>query len=484
MHLIAGIFAPSIGAQSIFAQSIRAQSIVAQLQQFVLPDFSPAYLQAELKPLWQTIEIAAGGMLFALSIGLLLGVVIGARLPGWRLPYALLTALRSIPDLTLAIVCVVLVGIGPGAGMLAIALYYCAVTGKTSGDLLASADAAPVEALAGTGAGRIAVALYGLLPLRLSDVMSYGAYDFECAVRAAVIVGAVGAGGIGAELAGTINTLDYHRTATLVLLLVLFIAVLDKMAWLVRKHPRLLLGLVALGLYSAWDLWPGMFAASHTAEVLRRMWPPRLLPEQLHAVPGLIGETLLIAIAGTAVAIVLAVPLGALAARNIAPVYITFPVRRLLELMRAIPEVIWGLLLVCAAIIGPRAGILALGLHGMGVFGRLFSESMENVRPEPVWALAATGAGQVAVTIYSIMPLAFPPMLIQMLFRLEWNIRAAAVVGMIGAGGLGQALYNAQQLFFYDQMLAYVLITLGLVILTDLVAASLRRHWHVAEAQT
>src|SRR5262249_22637626 len=273
--------------------------IFAQLRQFLSPDLSPSYLYAELKPLWQTIEIAAGGMLFALSVGLLMAIVIGAHLPGWRFLYAALIALRSIPDLTLAILCVVLVGIGPGAGMLAIALYYCAVTGKTSGDLVASADQAPVEALVGTGAGRVPVAFYGLLPLRLNDVMSYGAYDFECAIRAAVIVGAVGAGGIGAELAGTISTLDYHRTTTLVLLLVLFIAVLDKLAWFVRKHPRLLLGLLALGAYSTWDLWPRMFTASHAAQVLQRMWAPRLTPEQLHALPGLIGETLLIAVAGT-----------------------------------------------------------------------------------------------------------------------------------------------------------------------------------------
>jgi len=453
-----------------------------QIVHLPAPQLWLSYLRAELQPLWQTVEIAAGGMLFALSLGLLMGIVIGARMAGWRLLYAVLIALRSIPDLTLAIICVVLVGLGPGTGMLAIALYYCAVTGKTSGDLLASADRATVEALTGTGAGRIGVAFYGQLPLRLGDLMSYGAYDFECAIRAAVIVGAVGAGGLGAELAGTINALDYQRTAALVLLLVLLIAAFDKLAWFVRKQPRLLLGLIVLGVYSAWDLWPRMFAAAHTADVLRRMWAPRLTVEQVYALPVLIGETLLIAIAGTALAIVFAIPLGALAARNVAPAYINFPVRRLLELLRAIPEVIWGLLLVCVAVIGPAAGILALGLHGVGVFGRLFSEAMENVLPEPVWALSATGASEISVASYAVLPLAFPPMLIQMLFRFEWNLRAATVVGVIGAGGLGQALYNAQQLFFYDQMLAYLLVILVLVILVDLAAAFVRRRWHVAEA--
>src|SRR5437764_2470537 len=338
-------------------------SFFAQLRQFFPPDLSPSYLRAELAPVWQTAEIAAGGMLFALSFGLLLALIIGARLPGSRALYALLVAVRSIPDLTLAILCVVLVGLGPGAGLVAIATYYGAAMGKVAGDLFVSADPGPVESLSSTGAGRFTVAFYGLMPLRLKDLMTYGAYDIECAMRAAVIVGAVGAGGIGTELIGSINALDYQRTTTLVLLLILLIAVFDKLAWLVRRYPRLLVAFVVLGLYSAWDLRPRMFAFSHTVEVLRRMWPPQLSPEQIHALPRLAGETLLVAFAGTAMAMVFAFPLGAAAARNLSPAVIHAPVRRLLEMLRAIPEVVWGLLFISAGVMGPRAGVIALALH-------------------------------------------------------------------------------------------------------------------------
>jgi phosphonate transport system permease protein len=459
------------------------ESFLSQLRQFLPPDLSPSYIWAERAPLLQTVEIAAAGMFFALTIGLLLALIIGARLPGSRLLYSSLVALRSIPDLTLAILCVVIVGIGPGAGMLAIALYYGAAMGKVCGDLFVSADPGPVESLSATGASPFTVAFYGLLPLRLKDLLTYGAYDFECAMRAAVIVGAVGAGGIGTELVGTINGTEYHRATTLILLLVALVAIFDLLASLVRKYPVLLLAFAAGGLLSAWDCRPQRFAVLHTLRVLGGMWPPHLTPEQIHDLPQLISETLLIAFAGTALAIAFAFPLGAAAARNLSPMVLHVPVRRFLELLRAIPEVVWGLLLVSTAVIGPRAGILALALHSTGVFGKLYAESIENVTPEPVMALAATGGPRIAIASFGLWPLAFPPMAIHTLFRFEWNIRAATIVGMIGAGGIGSALYNAQQLFFYDQMLAYVLITCALVIVIDIGNSELRKRWKVTEGR-
>jgi phosphonate transport system permease protein len=217
--------------------------------------------------------------------------------------------------------------------------------------------------------------------------------------------------------------------------------------------------------------------------MLAQMWPPHLAPEQVSGLPRLLGETLLIAFGGTALAVLLAYPLGLAAARNLAPVFVHVPARRFLELLRAIPEVVWGLLLVCLAVIGPQAGILALALHSTGVFGKLYAESIENVTTEPVMALAATGGPRMAVAGFGLLPLAFPPMAIHTLFRFEWNTRAATIVGMIGAGGIGSALYNAQQLFFYDQMLAYVLITCVLVIVIDLANSELRKHWKVTEGR-
>ena len=460
------------------------ESFFSMLKQFFPLDLSPGYLGALLKePVPQTLEMAAGAMLFAGTAGLLAALYIGARLPGWRVLYGLLASVRAIPDLTMAILFVVVVGIGPPSGMLALATFYAAAMGKVFADLFVSADPEPVEALHATGARPLVVALYGLLPLRSKDLLTYGSYEFESKVRACVIVGAVGAGGLAGELMGTINELQYQRTATVITVLVILVALIDRIAWLVRRYPPLLLAFLPLGMISAWINRPQMFALSHTLAVIRSMLPPQLGQEEIRELPRLIGETLFIAFGGTGLAVLLAIPLGTAAARNVAPAIVYAPVRRLLEVMRAIPDVVWGLLLVTTAVMGPRAGLLAIGLHSTGVFGKLYAESIENVQPEPVMALAATGAPRIALAGFGLLPLAFPPMAVHTLFRFEWNMRAATIMGIIGAGGIGQALFNAQQLFFYNKMVAYVIITWALVLLMDLANSELRRRWKIAEGR-
>jgi phosphonate transport system permease protein len=457
------------------------ESTLSLLRQFFPPDLSISYIRAEIPPLFETLEIAAGAMFLALIIGLLFSLIIGARLPGSRALYALLTSFRSIPDLTLAILCVVLVGLGPAAGTLALTLFYSAAMGKIFADLFSSADPGPIEALLATGATRSMVAFYGLLPLRLKDLLTYGGYEFESAIRASVIVGAVGAGGIGTELVGSLNMTDYHRATTLIIMLVALIASVDLLGRYVRRQPRLLLVLAAFGAAAAWHHWPHLIVVAHALKTFRTMVPPQLPPEALRQLPTLIGETLLIALGGTFLAVICALPLGVAAARNISPFFISFPVRRVLETLRAVPEIVWGLILVGVAGLGPRVGILALGLHSAGSLGKLYAESLENVAAEPVIAMASTGGSTLSIAGFAVLPLAFAPMTIHTLFRFEWNMRAATIVGMIGAGAIGGALFNAQQLFFYRQMMAYVLITWAMIMITDAANVRLRKYWRVSE---
>ena len=389
---------------------------------FFPPNLSPSYLSALIVPLLQTVGMAAGGMLVACVVGLPLAMLIGAQIRGARALYAVLSVVRAIPDLTLAILCVVVVGIGPAAGMLALAIFYTAMIGKVFADLFLAADWRPVEALRTTGATRMMVAFYGLLPITISNLVSMGCYSFECAVRAAVIVGAVGGGGLGAELVGTIAGFDYPRATTLILLLIVLVSLLDSLSWVLRRHPRAILLLLPFGVAALWTWRPETVTLRHAAETIGGMFPPALALSAISQLPRLLMETVFIASAGTLFAAVLALPLALIAARNLVPMPIATVTRVLLETLRAVPEVIWGLVLVTVIGVGPKAGVVAL----------------------------ASG-----------------PMAIHTLFRMEWNLRAATVLGMIGAGGIGQALYNAQQLFFYDQMMAYVLITWAIVMLSD-----------------
>ncbi|MBV8299859.1 MAG: ABC transporter permease subunit [Candidatus Eremiobacteraeota bacterium] len=168
------------------------------------------------------------------------------------------------------------------------------------------------------------------------------------------------------------------------------------------------------------------------------------------------------------------------AARRLAPLGVVIAIRRALDVVRAIPELVFGLMPVVTVGIGPLAGALALGIHSAGVLGKLYAESFENVPRAPVDALAATGARALPIVAFGFVPLALGPLVVHTLFRLEWNVRAATVVGLIGAGGIGQALFQAQQLFFYKEMLAYVLVTWALVALADWLGERLRLRlgWH------
>ncbi len=451
---------------------------------FFPPNLSLSYLTALVVPLLQTVGMASGGMLIACVVGLPIAMLIGANVRGARALYGLLSGVRAIPDLTLAILCVVIVGIGPAAGMLALAIFYAAMIGKVFADLFLAADWRPLEALRTTGATRMMVAFYGLLPITVTNLVSMGCYSFECAVRAAVIVGAVGGGGIGAELVGTISAFDYRRATTLILLLVVLVSALDSLSWLLRRHPRMIVLSIPFGIAALWIYRPEMATLRHAAATIGAMFPPALPLHALDRLPRLLLETVFIAGAGTVLAAVLAVPLALISSRNLVAASVAAAIRVLLETLRAVPEVIWGLVLVTLVGIGPIAGVVALGLHSAGVLGKLYAESCENVRRQPVQALEATGASRLAVACYAILPLASGPMAIHTLFRLEWNLRAATVVGMIGAGGIGQALYDAQQLFFYDQMMAYVLVTWAIVMLSDALSDWTRRRlrWTTALA--
>ena len=141
-----------------------------------------------------------------------------------------LAAIRAVPDLTLAILCVILFGIGPGAGLLALAIYYTAVVTKIFADIVRTAPRGPLYALGSTGASRIQMALFGVIPLKRTDLLSYGSYEFESALRASIVVGAVGGGGLGGELVGSLAAFDFPRVTTQILLLVAVVAILDQVA--------------------------------------------------------------------------------------------------------------------------------------------------------------------------------------------------------------------------------------------------------------
>jgi phosphonate transport system permease protein len=188
-------------------------------------------------------------------------------------------------------------------------------------------------------------------------------------------------------------------------------------------------------------------------------------------------ETLAMSALGTLLAVVLGLALALPASKTHAqdPARWRGPARLLLNALRSTPELVWAALLLIAAGLGPFAGTLALGLHTSGVLGRLFAESIENAAPGPAFALRVRGVSSMRVFWYATLPQVLPQLLSYSLYRWENNIRAAAVLGVVGAGGLGQMLAFHMGLFQMAETSTVLLAMLVLVALVDALSYAVRK---------
>ena len=185
--------------------------------------------------------------------------------------------------------------------------------------------------------------------------------------------------------------------------------------------------------------------------------------------------TLQIALWGTALAGVSAIPLSLLAASNITPVWVHPPIRRFMDACRAINEMVFAMLFVVAVGLGPVAGVLALWVHTAGILAKLFSEAVEAIDPQPIDGIRSTGASSLHEIVYGIIPQVMPLWVSFTLYRFESNVRSATVVGMVGAGGIGVILWEIIRGFQYAETCAVMIIIVLTVSLIDLVSARIRK---------
>lgn len=187
--------------------------------------------------------------------------------------------------------------------------------------------------------------------------------------------------------------------------------------------------------------------------------------------------TVHIALWGTLLAVLAAVPMGLLCSANIAPPWLHQPVRRLMDACRAINEMVFAMLFIVAVGLGPFAGVLALAVHTTGTLAKLFSEAVEAIDPRPVEGIRATGAHKLVEIVYGVLPQVMPLWLSFTLYRFESNVRSASVVGMVGAGGIGVVLFEVIRGFQYAQTCAVLIILVVTVSLIDLLSARLRQRF-------
>lgn len=206
---------------------------------------------------------------------------------------------------------------------------------------------------------------------------------------------------------------------------------------------------------------------SFEPSALNRVWVPGILPFVI--------ETLQMAIVGTLLALFMAIPFGLLAARNTSPHPVVYQITRLvMNANRAVPELIFALIFVAAVGLGPFTGVLALGIASVGSLGRLYSEAIEQIDPQQVLAVRATGASPLHVFAYSVVPQVLPLMATYSLGYFEHNVRAATILGVVGAGGVGLRLNQYIGLFQFRELMGAVIVLVIAVTIIDRLSARVR----------
>lgn len=246
-----------------------------------------------------------------------------------------------------------------------------------------------------------------------------------------------------------------------------------------RKGSTLVLAILAV---SATALWitgffdPQRFLESGPAiaQLSSEMVPPDFGRWQRWLRPLL--DTLAMSIAGTALAAVFSLPLALLAAPNTTPNSAVYHASRtVLAFLRSVPEIILGVLFVAAVGFGALPGVLALGLHSVGMVGKFYAEAIEHVDPKPLEAARAAGATPMQVIVHAVLPQVLPQLTDVTVYRWEYHFRASTVLGIVGAGGIGFELMAALRLLAYDQVSAILLTILACVVVVDAIGAFLRR---------
>ncbi len=186
-------------------------------------------------------------------------------------------------------------------------------------------------------------------------------------------------------------------------------------------------------------------------------------------------ETLQIAVWGTFLSIILAVPISFLCSRNIAPAWVVQPMRGFIALLRAFPDIVLGTAFLVAVGPGPLAGVLALTINNTGTLAKLFSEAVESIEAAPVEGVRATGGSRLQEIVWGVIPQVGPLWTSFALYRFESNARSATVLGLIGAGGIGQLLFDNLNGYDYASVSAIALIIVVAVTLIDILSQQIRK---------
>ncbi len=505
----------------------------------VHPDLSGDFLALTLREAAVTLSFALLGTALALVIGLFGGVLLTERIwspmadpangrltrrgrAGWALGRLIFAIPRSMHEVVFALLLVNVLGLNPLVAILAIGIPFGAVTAKVFSELLDEVPSSAERSFRAAGAGRLSALVFGTFPQAMGDLLSYAFYRFECSIRSAAVLGIVGAGGIGFQLALSFQSLRYEEMWTLLWALIILSGIGDRWstavrrrrntaavemgvsgdgAWTARrKDPFLRASALLLAIMvpvSYWwlgldlsTLWSRR-ARTLGSELAADAFPPRignggwpqLISDSADTIALAVLALVLAWLAGTVVSFLAARPEPIAIESNNCNARrwrrcwsgISGLIRFVLLVSRSVPPPVWAFIVVFVFFPGLWPGVIALAIYNAGVLGRLQAEVLENTDRRPEEALRATGATMPGALMFATVPAVSGRFVALGLYRWEVAIRETVIVGVVGAAGLGRRLDEQTSAFDYQGIVATILALLAVTVAVDLASASVRR---------
>lgn len=490
------------------------------------PSLAPDFLRLVAEASAITVAFATLGTAGALLIGFLGAMVLSdvawARTPSWpvralRLVLrAALVAIRSVHELVWALLFVSVLGLDPLVAVLAIALPFGAQTAQVFAQTIDAVPPGPLRALRNAGVPLVSALAYALLPASAPLLLSYSFYRFECAIRSTVLLGVVGVGGLGQAIVVSLQSRNWDEVWTLIGAVVLLsgivdwwsgrvragIAVVSCADWSsgrthraasdgkgsrgvrpaarwIRLSPLLLLPGVAVA-WLATDLSLAGLTTERTRELagrlMRELWPPKLPGGGWPGVIGAALDTLAMAVLAMVVAVLVTLVVAPWATSRRQTRTVGWLIARVvLLLLRSVPPTVWAVVALLVLFPGVLPGALALGLYTGGILGRLVAEAWESIDTRARDALRHAGVRSSLASIAATLPPSLHQLLTYTLYRFEICVRDTAVVGVVGAAGLGRLLAENLAVFRFPVVTTLLAASCVLSILTEVAGRRIRR---------
>ncbi|AFY39200.1 binding-protein-dependent transport systems inner membrane component [[Leptolyngbya] sp. PCC 7376] len=494
------------------------------LQASVQPDLSADFLNTVATATLTTFAYALCGTFLSLSFGFI-GGLLSAKIVWqslfpqqsliiWQSIRSVLAIPRAIHEVVWGLILINVWGLDSLVALGAIALPFGAIVAKVFAEILDETPRQGFDALRLAGVHPSQALLYGLFPQALFNLLSYGFYRFECSLRAAAVLGIIGAGGLGYEIFLSLQSVRYEQLWTLFYALIMLNALVDWSSGFLRRKlgctSRLdlntkqyrvnvqkrtwlfgtMCGAAALVSWGFWFIRPdwsrlwsqqtSIFIQDITAQLAQFTVDQETLKNLFWlSIQTLEMSILAIALAGVG-GFILAFCVAEIfrnqqSRRSPVAISSQYFSRLILLICRGIPAPIWALVVLFVFFPGILPGAIALGLHNLGVLGRLMTEVIENLEREPIEALSQLGSPSSSVFLYGVVPLTLPNFIAYTFYRWEVCLRETVIVGLVGAGGLGRLLTEQLSSFDYAGVLFTLVCFLLLTQFVDQFSTLLRR---------